>query len=299
MKRNDSDTPTRRSMKRPRISESLVPDEVTALVRFASEKGIDPDGKTLAAINEAIAAHAVAAPEKRAERAGEVLSLYAKLTAVTAPVNGRTLLDTSVVIRSLIWLALVTIILLLLGLGNAVLSAWFGSQAEPEEGWEVTFFFIHQYVLNVLAPFVWGAIGACVYLLKNLYDIAADRQFDKEKFSGWWLRVILGGTLGAVVVHLFDLKALGGTEENIALDAVAVAFLVGLGVKVVYGAFERLVNVLAEKMDLGALRRARVQPVEVRTFLSQKLAATSKSREKERHAVISELLEELEKPSKD
>jgi len=298
MTTENSEISKRRSRKLRQISEPLVSEEVTALVRYASEKGIDPDGKTLSALSQAIADHDAAVTDKRPEKAGVVLVLYAKLTAVTSPVNGRTLLDTSSVIRSLSGLATVTILLLLVGLGNYVLSAWFGSQAEPEEGLEATFHFVHQYVLNVLEPFVWGAIGACVYLLKNLYDIAADRQFDKEKYSGWWLRVILGGTLGAVVVHLFDLKALGGTEENVALDAVAVAFLVGLGVKVVYGAFERLVNVLAEKMDLGALRRARVQPVEVHNYLSQKLAEASKQKDRERHAVLAELLKEFDQPAK-
>jgi hypothetical protein len=167
-------------------------------------------------------------------------------------------------------LTFVSLLFLLVGLGISMLGDWLANQPEPEEGMRLALFLVDQHVLSVLEPFVWGGLGACVYLLKTLYDFAQDRQFDKERLHGWWLRVVLGGVLALVVVRLFDLKDLG-TMEGAELDAVAVAFLVGLGIKVVYGAFERLVGFLAEKMDLGAIRRARMQSSDVQTVPAQTL----------------------------
>lgn len=257
---------------RARISEALVVDEVNALIRYASEQGLDSEKVILKPLNVALGAYENAAPGSRAALAGDVLGLYASLTALTKPVNGRTLLDTSQANRTLGWLAFVSLLFLAAGLAISMLGDWLANQPEPEEGFRLTLFLVHQHVLNILEPLVWGSLGACVYLLKSLYDFAQDRQYDKERLHGWWLRVVLGGVLALVVVRIFDLKALG-TIEGAELDSVAVAFLVGLGIKVVYGAFERLVGLLADKMDLGAIRRARIQSADV-----QAIAASSEER---------------------
>jgi len=255
----------RRFLGKPRapISDALVVEEVTALMRYASEQGVDNEGTVLKPLNAALGAYENAQPEERTDKAH-----YASLTALTKPVNGRTLLDTNHANGTLGWLAFVSVVFLLTGLGISMLGDWLANQPEPEEGVRLTLFLVHQHVLSILEPFVWGSLGACVYLLKALYDFAQDRQFDKEKLHGWWLRVVLGGVLALVVVRLFDLKKLG-TVEGAELDAVAVAFLVGLGIKVVYGAFERLVGLLAEKMDLGAIRVARIQASDVQAIAAK------------------------------
>ena len=61
--------------------------------------------------------------------------------------------------------------------------------------------------------------------------------------------------LGAIVVTIFDSSTF--TEAGVNLEDSAIAFLAGLGVKVVYGAIERTVETLASKLNLDALRKAR------------------------------------------
>jgi hypothetical protein len=239
------------------ISQPLVLEEVNALIRYASERGIDPGGTALAALNKVVVEYEGARQGQKAQKQGELLKHYATLTAKTAPVNGRTLLDTNQANRQLGTLALLTIVLLALVIANGIFALWFGDQIEPEEGLQLGLLYTQRYVLGYLAPFLWGGLGACVYLLKRLYDIAADRAYDRAQLKGWTLRVLLGAILGAVVVHLFDLSTL--TAGGVPLEANAVAFFVGLGVKVVYGAFERMVEVLADKLNLGAIRRAQTQ----------------------------------------
>jgi hypothetical protein len=180
----------------PKISDALVVDEVTALMRYASEQGIDQSGAIIGPLNAALCEYRRADPDSRGEHVGKILSHYAILTALTKPVNGRTLLDTHRANRKLSLLTIVSIAFLLTGMGISMLGAWLANQPEPEEGMALTLSLVHQHVLSIIDPFVQGALGACVYLLKMLYDIAADRQFDNERLHGWWLRLLLGGVMG-------------------------------------------------------------------------------------------------------
>lgn len=241
------------------ISKALVEDEVNALIRYATEQSIDQEGNILGPLNKALYAYIQADPSDRVNQSEAVLTLYTRLTALTRPVNGRTLLDTNNPGCIFLWIGLITIILLVCGLGTSMLGDWFANHPEPEEGCLLNLYLIHQHILILLEPFFWGCLGACVYLFKTLSDYLQNRAFDKERLHGWILRIALGGILALVVVRLFDLKELG-TIEGANIDAIAVAFLVGLGVKVVYGAFEKMVEVLAEKMNLGTIRRSRGQP---------------------------------------
>ena len=98
-----------------------------------------------------------------------------------------------------------------------------------------------EYLLDPLSPMAWAGLGSCVYLLKRLTDIAAERQFDSAFLQGWKTRILLGAVLGGVILYIFDTDFIVGTE----FDSNGVAFLTGLGVKVVYGALEKLVDTLA------------------------------------------------------
>lgn len=109
-----------------------------------------------------------------------------------------------------------------------------------------------RYVLNNLSPFFWGGLGACVYLMKRLTDLAGDRAFDRKQMQGWQTRILLGAILGAVIQYIYSPTKIA--ETGVSIDLKALAFLTGLGVKVVYGAIEKTLDVLAQKMNLSAIR---------------------------------------------
>jgi hypothetical protein len=125
-------------------------------------------------------------------------------------------------------------------------------------GWMVYVVDFRTYVLEYLCPFIWGAIGSCVYLLKNLYDIAAERKIDLRMQHGWYMRVLLGAIMAGAVYYLFGFT--GVVEGGKEVSGNAVAFLVGVGVKVVYGGLERLIMLISDKLDLETLRRTKVNP---------------------------------------
>lgn len=297
-----------RSTRHADITLPLVIDEVNALIRYASEKGIDPPGPdpqkaeetTLVLLTNAVKEYEAADAANKADKQPEVLRYYAQLVRATKlgtfEINGRTLLDTQSCWQDIAPILFLTIILLATAIGNEVLVSWLSEQVIPEEGWPLFWANLQQHFLQYLMPFVWGGLGACVYLSKGLYDFAQYRAFDRTKVHGIYLRVVLGAVLAAVVLYLFDPTVL--SDDDLPLDYKAIAFLVGLGVKVVYGALEKLVNVLAEKFSLGALRREPAQQNDVRAFISKQLSDPVIAKDEKSKAVLVALLQEYEKNAK-
>lgn len=220
-------------------------DEIVALARHAAQTGKDPKlvGEIMAALR---------GDESEPGYWTAVEKAYAALAAKTAPVTGRTILDSSAArrgrrIRGITWLAVVFVFL---AIGNEVADRWVSDALAPEDpsfGYQ-----LKVYLWDVLAPFCWGGLGACIYLLKRIEDQAADLQFEFARLSGWAPRIVLGAVLGAVVVMLFDPTSFTSGKQPLTSDALA--FLTGLSVRVVYGAIEKMVQMLAESMNLDSLR---------------------------------------------
>ena len=60
------------------------------------------------------------------------------------------------------------------------------------------------FALQILGPFFWGGLGACIYVLKRVNDEIASFHFDLERFRAWKSRALLGGVLGGTVAYLFE-----------------------------------------------------------------------------------------------
>ena len=93
--------------------------------------------------------------------------------------------------------------------------------------------------------------------------------------------------------HIYLSLAFG--SENAALGIQSIgpnvfAFLAGLGTKIVYGGLEKIVESLAEKMELGKLRPRPRTVDEEMAFLTRELARTDPATEKDKYTLIVELL---------
>lgn len=231
-----------------RPEQPVCRGEAEALLRYGAEQGLNAG--LIKQLRENLDDGSNA---DGGERLGsETLSCYAELVTHTHPVNGRTLIETARSRTHLRKLSVITVVFLVFALGNDMLAIWLREQPAADEGLLLTLGHVRLAVVEPLAPFLWGAIGACVYLLKKLYDLAAKRQFDRERLHGWPIRVLLGAILAFAALSIFNPESL--SSSDLGLQPTAVAFLVGLGVKVAYGGFERAVALLAEKMNLDALR---------------------------------------------
>lgn len=233
------------------IEYPIVLTEITALIRYACERGLDPNGKITGPLFEAV---------KNKKIDCHTLALYSQLSRMTyySPdgktvlgVNGRTILDTEhQFLRKSIWVMFFALSFLLFAIAIDTLGVCF----KPADLSNNTMLFFLKRFLCFISPILWGSAGACVFILKRLTDKASDRCFDSKKWRGWGTRIILGGILGLIVVILFNNinpNESGTPPETIyKLSMNAIAFLAGLGVKVTYGALEKLIEVIYSKFNL-------------------------------------------------
>jgi len=96
---------------------------------------------------------------------------------------------------------------------------------------------------QILNAFTLGAIGAIVFLYKNLTTFHVNRTLDPDKLSTDWLRVFMGALSGGLMALLF--KDAG--QENagqFGLGAGAVGFLAGYSVEYFYRTLDRIIDAL-------------------------------------------------------
>jgi hypothetical protein len=127
----------------------------------------------------------------------------------------------------------------------------------------------------------------------RLYNIARHRAFDLSKYHGWMLRVLLASIIGAVTFYIIEPAKLG--PSGVPIETKTLAFLAGLGVKVVYGAFEKLVDTLVEKFNLGSLRRAPTDKARLLEQYAQQLTDPKVADNPKKRDAILDLIKDLGK----
>ena len=234
------------------------PKEAIALSNYAGDRGLDPDGELSTNIHNAIAARDTAESQESWLKANvDLVRAYTRLRTVTAPnnVTGRTVIDShEYLLRhtaaewsfGLICLA-GAIATEILGIHYSI--EWTNALAVSGESAGSSIYTLYSTALVYLLPFFWGGVGSFIYLIRRLSEYAANRQFSSARLRGSLPRLVLGSVLGGVVANVYgeqanaivavaipDLSTTGG------LGASALAFIAGLGVKAVYGAFQAIID---------------------------------------------------------
>jgi hypothetical protein len=147
-------------------------------------------------------------------------------------------------------------------------------------------YFLKEHVFGQLIPYVWGALGGCIYLSMRFYGIAMNQAFDRTRLHGWVLRVLLASIIGAITFYIVTPP--DPVSSVAPMGTKAVAFLAGLGVKVVYGAFEKLIDTLVQTFNLDSPRGAPSDKVKVREYLALRLSDPKVANDpKMRDAIVS------------
>jgi hypothetical protein len=300
-------------------SDIVSYQEVRELVRYAAEQGIDKnilpteatesetmrlspaeksyDKTILSELTELITrweAAEVAHKQLTVEEMSQVILLYSQLNLFTPEhITGKTLCDSLKVdqvtqpIRLITWLIFSLIVL------NVFFDGWFqDSRPLPEDGILYYLFLFQHYFLEYINPYLWGAMGSCVYLLKMFSDLAENNLFNEDKLHGWSTRITLGALLGGVVQFIYDKSAFNSSGINI--DANAIGFLTGIGVKVFYGTLEKTVEQLSSLMNLDSIKKVNTDNDKIRRYLNEKTSLLSDSdKDKNKRMVIQEIIFEL------
>ena len=268
--------------------------EILALIGYAAEQGIVSDGRIIQPLLDDLAWYSNGDGDEatNGKHCALVIISYAKLARLTAPVTGRSLLETRDHFKRAVFpLHAWTLLILLVVVVNEMLELWTADIVEPEEGMLLLLIELRRHVLDVCSPFLWGALGSCVWLLKRLSDVAESHTFDRALARGWTNRILLGAILGGIVQYLYD--PLVFVSEGFRLAASAIGFMTGVGVKIVYGAIERAIEVIAAKMNLGAAKDDQRGQSVIRDFLTTQLTKINKEDEPEQHALLVRLVGEV------
>ncbi|MFC1684623.1 hypothetical protein ACFL0R_04010 [Pseudomonadota bacterium] len=259
--------------------------EIRTLLDYAARHGLDQDCTIINTIGTKLEEETAASS---ASPSLELICLYSKLCLITKPVTGRSLRSTKALGRYLTNIARMAVGFLVIAVANESLNVMY--QGVQSGGF---LFGLHRYLLGPIAPFIWGGLGSCVFLLKRLSDLAAAGAFDPYKLQGWKTRIVLGAILGGIMQFIYDPQSFSGGGLN--LDANAVAFITGVGVRVVYGAIEKTVAVLAEKLNLESLYQQQ-EGSPVVAWLNTQLATTDTEKEPEKRKLILAMIDELNQP---
>ena len=235
--------------------------EADALATYIAQHGDSiPDDQLRKGLFEAVSE---ARSGYSAEKYQALMSAYAKVTAITYKdhgINGRTIIDTQhkkprplragpLPSRRPMMLGMA---LFVLALCLEVLMAWQVGISDPEKlkGSKLLGYHMLGALYPLLLPAIWGGIGSCIFLAKRISDALFKISYEISRQRGTYSRIFLGSILGVVTVSLF-FRELG--EEKITVGSVSLlpatlAFVAGLGVSPIYGAFESLSRELARRI---------------------------------------------------
>jgi hypothetical protein len=238
------------------LGDAVTLGEVNALIHYASERGLDAEGRILVPLYEAgCRFQAAEDPQTRLDAGKEMLRHYSALAGITFKdhVNGRTLYEARRVGRYMSKIVVLGLVSLFLGVFVETLPLLADTLAASDAPFAQALFALNATnTLMYLNPFLWGAVGSCVFLMKRMSDLAAAGSFDSRRLQGHGARIFLGAAFAGIVVNGFGLHGgpgvAGAPSEMINLTSAGVAFLCGLGVKVIYGAFERIVESVHQRI---------------------------------------------------
>jgi hypothetical protein len=127
--------------------------------------------------------------------------------------------------------------------------------------------FAETYAINSLKYFMWGVLGAALYLMRQMYHFVEARTFDTAMVGAYGLRLMIGGVAGMLIAGMFfpslvDVGTVGDPSKLSALAAEfgeryvdealylsVVAVLSGFGARAVYVIFERAIEGLIRRVS--------------------------------------------------
>jgi hypothetical protein len=115
---------------------------------------------------------------------------------------------------------------------------------------------------NILLPFFYGLLGACLYLLPKCHDFVSNRSFDRLRIAEYKSRMLLGFASGGIVMYFVSQIAVGDAneaadgDEIIKLSAPVLAIIAGYNTDFIFQAIERLVAAILPKVGIASAKRA-------------------------------------------
>ncbi|MCK4742917.1 MAG: hypothetical protein KAT25_03780 [Sulfuriflexus sp.] len=147
--------------------------------------------------------------------------------------------------------------------------------------------------LSVMVPFLYGGLGACVFLLRSCHLFIHKRTFDERRISEYLNRILLGLVSGGVIT-LFVNEVAGDGDDVIQLSAAALGFLTGYNNEFLFQTLERIAQALFPKIGVNSIRKEQEPPpaenAQATEFVKDLLVRHEKATDQASKDLIAEIL---------
>jgi hypothetical protein len=109
-------------------------------------------------------------------------------------------------------------------------------------------------MLDFFLPYVYGALGACVYLMRVTGEKFRERTFDPSRLPEHFNRLVLGGLSGGMIILFVSGDELTGTK-GIEISVAALGFLAGYSIDFLYSVIDRLIKAIIPKVGLDSIKK--------------------------------------------
>jgi hypothetical protein len=119
-------------------------------------------------------------------------------------------------------------------------------------------------IIELATPWVYGGLGACVFLLRSAHVFIYQRSFDTRRKPEYFNRILLGAVAGGAIM-LFVSQIAGDGGTTIQLSAAALGFLAGYNTDFLFSTIERVMAALLPKVGIDSVQKAKAstQPVDI------------------------------------
>jgi hypothetical protein len=172
---------------------------------------------------------------------------------------------------------------------------WFPLDPDFEKDW-VYLMHLYQVAFDILLPFIYGLLGACLYLLPKCHVFVSSRTFNPLRIPEYKSRMLLGFASGGIVMFFVHQIGVGEGDEIVQLSAPVLAIIAGYNTDFIFQAIERMVAAILPKVGVASAMKAAPAAATVRAISIEGLTDRLLSAENEADkAAIRTLLEAARK----
>lgn len=126
-------------------------------------------------------------------------------------------------------------------------------------------------LLDILTPFTYGGIGACVFLLRSCHKYIYTRQFDPNRIPEYYNRMILGIVSGGAITMFISQIPMSadGKAPIVRLSAAALGFLAGYNSDFLFNTVDRVMATILPKVGIETVQTAQARTVASGTATSE------------------------------
>ena len=140
-------------------------------------------------------------------------------------------------------------------------------------------------LVELLTPWMYGGLGACVYLLRSAHTHVYQRTFDVRRKPEYTNRIILGAIAGGAII-MFTNNLVGDDGTVIQLGSAALGFLAGYNTDLLFTAMERVIGALLPKIGLETVQKVPpTKPADVNELMKHHANAKGTDKDFVKHVI--------------